>query len=75
MSTEPARRPATPLLPLLPLDEALARLLADPALCVRLAEQARARIERDFDIHHNTARLRRLFEAEASHGAAQPQLG
>lgn len=57
------------------LAQALARLLADPALCVRLAEQARARIERDFDIHHNTARLRRLFEAEASHGAAQPHLG
>ena len=31
MSTEPARRPATPLLPLLPLDEALARLLATVA--------------------------------------------
>jgi glycosyltransferase involved in cell wall biosynthesis len=47
------------------LADALARLLEDPGLCERLAQEARARIERDFDIHQNAARLRRLFEAES----------
>ncbi|MGY0194975.1 glycosyltransferase [Leptothrix sp. BB-4] len=47
------------------LADALDRLLADATLRERLARQARARIERDFDIHHNAARLRRLFAAES----------
>ncbi|RZS56829.1 glycosyltransferase [Sphaerotilus mobilis] len=48
------------------LADALGRLLADPALGERLARQARARIESDFDIHHNVARLRRVFASDAS---------
>ncbi len=47
------------------LADAMGRLLADPTLCERLAQAARERIERDFDIHHNAARLRRLFAVEA----------
>jgi glycosyltransferase involved in cell wall biosynthesis len=43
------------------LADALGRLLDDGALRVRLAEAARALVERDFDIHRNTARQRALF--------------
>lgn len=49
------------------LADAMARLLVDPTLCERLARAARERIERDFDIHHNAARLRRLFAVDAAH--------
>ena len=45
------------------LAEALERLLANPALRVQLATQARCLIEAEFDIHRNAARLRTLFEA------------
>jgi glycosyltransferase involved in cell wall biosynthesis len=43
------------------LAAALERLLADPGLRGRIARQARSRIEAEFDIHHNSARLRRVF--------------
>ena len=43
------------------LADALERLLDDQALRVRLACQARQRIEANFDIHQNAARLRELF--------------
>lgn len=49
----------------------LRRLLDDPALRQRLAIAARRRIERDFDIHVNAARLRALFPATA---VARPEL-
>lgn len=44
------------------LADALARLLHDAALRVRLAERARALIERDFDLHRNAEELRHVFE-------------
>jgi glycosyltransferase involved in cell wall biosynthesis len=43
------------------LASAIERLLDDSALRVRLATLARRRIEQDFDIHRNTAKLRALF--------------
>jgi colanic acid/amylovoran biosynthesis glycosyltransferase len=42
------------------LAAAIARLLDDPPLRARLAATARARIEEDFDVHVNAARLRDL---------------
>jgi glycosyltransferase involved in cell wall biosynthesis len=45
------------------LADALERLLADPGLRVRLAEEARRFMEAEFDIHRNTARRRALFRA------------
>lgn len=45
------------------LADALQRLLAEPALGVRLARQARAHVERHFDIDANTAEQRALFGA------------
>jgi glycosyltransferase involved in cell wall biosynthesis len=46
------------------LADALASLLDDPALRDRLAENARAMIERDFDVDRNATLLRALFETE-----------
>ena len=43
------------------LARALARLLDDAALRTALARQARRRIEEDFDIHVNAARIRELL--------------
>jgi len=40
---------------------AMDRLLLDPSERVRLAVGARGVIERGFDVHHNTARLRQAF--------------
>lgn len=45
------------------LAAALARLLDDPALRTRLAGQARALMEREFDVHVQAGTLRRLFTA------------
>lgn len=45
------------------LADALQRLLSSPDLRVRLARQARRRVESDYDIRLNTARLRELFQA------------
>jgi glycosyltransferase involved in cell wall biosynthesis len=45
------------------LAEAIKKLLGDPALRVRLAAEARALIEREFDIRVNAARQRELFFA------------
>lgn len=47
------------------LAEALGRLLDDAALRVRLAEQARALVEREFDVHRQADALRRLFAGAA----------
>ena len=44
------------------LADTIARLLNDPALAVRLATNARALIERDYNIHANTAQLREHIE-------------
>src|SRR5207247_5805432 len=49
-----------------PLAGALERLLHDADLRVRLASQARRRIEEDFDTTRNTARLRELFRRTAA---------
>lgn len=54
------------------LADAIGRLLGDAALRSRLARAARARVERDFDIHRNAARLRALFhDAVAARTAAR----
>ena len=45
------------------LADTIARLLNDPALAVRLATNARALIERDYNIHANTAQLREHIRA------------
>jgi colanic acid/amylovoran biosynthesis glycosyltransferase len=44
------------------LAAAMERLLGDGALCVRLAAAARRLLEADFNIHHNAARRRAVFE-------------
>ena len=44
------------------LAEALRGVLADPALGVRLARNARQLIEAEFDVHRNAARVFRLFD-------------
>jgi glycosyltransferase involved in cell wall biosynthesis len=49
------------------LAEACARLIRDPRLCERLATNARARIETDFDIRRNTARMREIISRAAGH--------
>jgi glycosyltransferase involved in cell wall biosynthesis len=45
---------------------AIGRLLDDGELRCRLARNARALIEREFDIDRNTARLRALFSSVAA---------
>ena len=45
------------------LADTIARLLNDPALAACLAENARALIARDYNIHHNTAQLREHIRA------------
>jgi glycosyltransferase involved in cell wall biosynthesis len=44
------------------LADGIARLWEDPALAIRLAEEGRATVERDFDIEKNIGRLAALFE-------------
>lgn len=51
------------------LADALARMLDDRALRIRLAEEARRQIERDFDVDRNAAELRTMF-GEAIDGRA-----
>jgi glycosyltransferase involved in cell wall biosynthesis len=48
------------------LASALERLLAGPDLRVALAHRARRRIEADFEVHGNAARLRKFFQLPAS---------
>jgi len=57
------------------LAAALKRLLADSALRVRLAEQARRLIEAEFDSRRNTAHLRAIFQAAVKPGIVVPQRG
>ncbi|WP_456429758.1 glycosyltransferase [Rhodocaloribacter sp.] len=57
----PQRAPAA-------LADALARLLTDAALRVRLATAARRLIETSFDIHRNAAQLRTLFTHRTASG-------
>ncbi len=47
------------------LAAALGQLLQDSALRVSLATAARRLIEADFDIHHNAAQVRQLFQPQA----------
>ncbi len=48
------------------LAKALAKLLDDAELCDRIALAARRRIEADFDIHRNAAKLRQLLGVQTS---------
>ena len=49
------------------LAAALARLLDDPDLCIRLGKSARRHVLEDFDLNRNTARLAEIFrEFQAS---------
>jgi glycosyltransferase involved in cell wall biosynthesis len=48
------------------LAEALGLVLENPAMRERLASQARAMIERDFDVDQNAAYLRNFFSARAA---------
>lgn len=54
------------------LAEAVERLLDSPDLRTELAERARALIEREFDIHRNTAQMRRMFATAISAAPAAP---
>lgn len=45
---------------------AIERLLDSPGLRTELAQRARKRIQADFDIHRNTAQMRRLFASSGS---------
>lgn len=47
------------------LADALAALIGDGALRVRLSERARALVEEEFDVDRNAAQLRGLFESAA----------
>ena len=47
---------------------AIERLLVDSNLRVQLATRARRLIETEFDVHHNTAQLRAIFQAAARGG-------
>jgi colanic acid/amylovoran biosynthesis glycosyltransferase len=48
------------------LADAIRRLLLEPETTRRLADAARERVERDFDLQQNVARLRSLFEESAT---------
>lgn len=48
------------------LADALRTMLDAPALRAQLADEARALIEREFDVRHNAALVRRLFTAAAA---------
>ncbi len=61
----PRRAPAA-------LADALARLLSDAELRVRLATAARRLIETSFDVHRNAARLRNLFVRRSAPDDALP---
>ncbi|MCC4106959.1 glycosyltransferase family 4 protein [Serratia ureilytica] len=54
------------------LTAALLRLFNEPATCLRLSLKARERIERDFDIDRNAARLRAIFAASLVQPALCP---
>jgi hypothetical protein len=70
--------PKPPLLPYRPtgqtltqhdpiaLAQAIEQLLTDSSLRVRLAIEARALIEQNFEIHQNTAQLRTMFQSTQS---------
>lgn len=63
----PQRDPAS-------LAAALEHLLIDPALRMRLAQNARSLIESQFDIHQNSAQLRSLYETSLVEATALPAL-
>jgi glycosyltransferase involved in cell wall biosynthesis len=48
------------------LGDTIARVLADPAAAQQRANRARTRVERDFDLHRNTARLADLIRDSLS---------
>jgi colanic acid/amylovoran biosynthesis glycosyltransferase len=47
------------------LADAIERLLDDPALCLRLSENARFRVEQSFDLAANTEQIRAVFAGDA----------
>lgn len=49
---------------------ALERLLLDAELAKRVARRARKLIEKEFDIRHNAARLREIFDSARAHAGA-----
>lgn len=51
------------------LADAIQRLLNDPSLSAALSVQARMRIERDYNIDRNSARLREVFTTAAAYPA------
>ncbi|MGH3089942.1 MAG: glycosyltransferase [Rubrobacteraceae bacterium] len=53
------------------LADSLERLFDEPELRVRLAREARAVIEGDFDVHGNAARLREVFASSTMAGTTQ----
>ena len=59
------------------LADAIAEMLGNPTMARLLADNARALIESEYDVHRNTARLRDLFAqsiqtVDARHAAHQP---
>ena len=54
------------------LAAAIERLTRNPELAARLARQGREHVRREFDLHENTARLERLFEAAILAARGQP---
>jgi glycosyltransferase involved in cell wall biosynthesis len=55
------------------LATAMERLLRDPELRARLAEKARRLIEAEFDVHANSARLRKVFFAASENAGSERQ--
>lgn len=52
------------------LAKALKKLLLDTELAKRVAHRARKLIEREFDIRHNAARMREVFDPSHAHAGA-----
>ena len=59
------------------LADAIATLLANPARARQMADAARALVEREYDVHHNTGQLRALFaqsvQTVADHPLSSPE--
>ena len=59
------------------LADAIATLLANPARARQMADAARALVEREYDVHHNTGQLRALFaqsvQSVADHPPSSPE--
>ena len=59
------------------LADAITTLLANPARARQMADAARALVEREYDVHHNTGQLRALFaqsvQTVADHPLSSPE--